>query len=85
MNQRGSEQDPGETDPYLEPANSTVDDWLGQRVQRDERLADELVEETGGDLEEAERLFDRQSDERAEYEAAHEQGPSGEAARSVEP
>ena len=30
-----------ERDPYTEPENSTVDDWLGQEVARDEELADE--------------------------------------------
>jgi hypothetical protein len=46
-----------------EPENSTVDDWLGQQVERDDELADELMEETGGDVEEAERRFEERSHE----------------------
>jgi hypothetical protein len=46
-----------------EPPNSTVDDWLGQQVDKDAELADELVEETGGDLAEAERRFEERSHE----------------------
>lgn len=63
--------DTDHADPYVEPPNSTVDDWLGQRVQRDEELAERLVEETDGDLAEAEHRFEQQSSERQEYEAAH--------------
>jgi hypothetical protein len=46
-----------------EPENSTVDDWLGQQVDADAELADELLEETGGDAEEAERRFRQRSHE----------------------
>ena len=49
------------TDPIEEPPNSTVDDWMGQVEARDEALADRLVAESGGDLDEAERRFDEQS------------------------
>lgn len=62
---------PDDADPYVEPPNSTVDDWLGQRVQRDEELAERLVAESDGDLAEAERRFEQESDERQAYEAAH--------------
>ena len=41
-----------------EPPNSTVDDWLGQQVSDDDELADDLLDETGGDVEEAERRFE---------------------------
>ena len=44
-------------DPYQEPDNSTVENWHGQRVERDAELADELVDETGGDREAAENRF----------------------------
>ncbi len=40
-----------------EPENSTVDDWIGQRVQRDEARAERIAEETDDDAE-AERRFD---------------------------
>jgi hypothetical protein len=48
-------------DPHTEPENSTVDDWMGQEVNQDAELADKLVEESGGDLEAAEKKFDEQS------------------------
>ena len=44
----------------VEPENSTVDDWLGQKVDRDRQLAEDLLAETGGDVEEAQRRFDEQ-------------------------
>ncbi len=48
-------------DPHTEPENSTVDDWMGQEVNSDMDLADELVEESGGDLEEAAAQFESRS------------------------
>lgn len=63
----------GGTDAYHEPENSTVDDWIGQRVQRDEALADELVEEADGDVADAASRFEDASSEGDEYRAAHEQ------------
>jgi hypothetical protein len=62
-----------EADPFLEPRNSTVHDWLGQRVGRDAELADRLVHDTGGDEQQAERLFDEISEEREQYEESHDQ------------
>jgi hypothetical protein len=47
----------------VEPPNSTVDDWLGQQVSEDEEEVDELLDETGGDVEEAERRFPERSHE----------------------
>lgn len=44
-----------------EPPNSTVDDWLGQQAGKDDQMVDELLEETGGDVEEAERRFAERS------------------------
>jgi hypothetical protein len=49
-----------EEDPHKEPKNSTVDDWHGQVVDRDEQRADELLEASGGDAAAAERQFDRE-------------------------
>jgi hypothetical protein len=46
-----------------EPPNSTVDDWLGQQASKDDELADDLLDETGGDAEEAERRFAERSHE----------------------
>jgi hypothetical protein len=39
----------------VEPPNSTVDDWLGQQDSQDEEEVDNLLEETDGNVEEAER------------------------------
>ena len=50
---------PSGRDEIREPDNSTVDDWLGQRVDRDEELAERLLEETGGDEEEEEEEAER--------------------------
>jgi hypothetical protein len=47
----------------VEPPNSTIDDWLGQQVSEDEEEVDELLEETGGDVDEAERRFPERSHE----------------------
>jgi hypothetical protein len=44
-----------------EPPNSTVNDWLGQKVDDDRKLAEQLLQETGGDVEEAERRFRERS------------------------
>jgi hypothetical protein len=52
-----------------EPENSTVEDWMGQSIQRDTDLAEELVEETGSE-EEAEQRFD----EEADGERIHDEG-----------
>jgi hypothetical protein len=57
--------------PISEPDNSTVDDWLGQRVGRDEELADRLVDEAGGDERQAERRFEQDSKEGDEYRRQH--------------
>jgi hypothetical protein len=50
--------EPATDDPYSEGPNSTVNDWLGQKVQRDSERADELVAEEHGDLAKAEKRFD---------------------------
>jgi hypothetical protein len=47
----------------VEPPNSTVDDWMGQQVQRDEELVDDLLDETGGDTTKAEELFEQRTNE----------------------
>lgn len=48
--------------PYTEPENSTVDDWHGQELAREQERADELMQETGGDAAEAERRFEQEED-----------------------
>ena len=44
-----------------EPPNSTVDDWRGQKVERDTKLAEDLLKETG-DPAEAERRFEEEKE-----------------------
>ena len=58
--------DTGTDGEIREPENSTVDDWMGQRVQRDEERAEQIAAETD-DPAEAERKFEQVSeDERPE-------------------
>jgi len=66
-------------DPYTEPANSTVDDWHGQDVQRDTDLADDAMRRAGGDERTAEELFDaeRPAHRSAEYNVPAEQREGG--------
>ena len=47
-------------EPYTEPDNSTVDDWHGQELAREQERADELMREAGGDAGEAERRFEQE-------------------------
>jgi hypothetical protein len=51
----------GRDRPVEEPPNSTVDDWHGQKVADDMELVDELLDETGGDLDEAEERFEERT------------------------
>lgn len=47
-------------DEIREPENSTVDDWFGQDVARDEAVAEKAVAENDTE-EEAEAQFDREA------------------------
>lgn len=58
-----SEAERNEDGEIVEPPNSTVDDWLGQQASADEEVVDDLLDETGGDVEEAERRFPDRSHE----------------------
>jgi hypothetical protein len=53
-----------------EPDNSTVDDWFGQNVARDQEVAEEASEEAGS-AEEAEELFEERAEGQDKYEAGH--------------
>ena len=53
--------EPGDGE-IVEPENSTVDDWMGQRVQRDEKRAEQIAAQTD-DPAEAEELFDAVSED----------------------
>jgi len=53
-----------------EPENSTVDDWFGQNVARDQEVADSAVAETDSP-EEAEEEFEAEAEGEEKYEAGH--------------
>jgi hypothetical protein len=55
----------------VEPENSTVDDWFGQNVARDQEVADKAVEDADGDMEEAERQFDAEAEGEEKYREGH--------------
>ena len=55
----------------VEPDNSTVDDWFGQNVARDQEVADKVVAEAGGDMNEAERRFEQEADGEERYREGH--------------
>ena len=62
--------DSDDTPTMPEPGtDSRVEDWHGQSVDRDARLADELSEQMPSD--EAERAFEDQATGRAEQAARH--------------
>ena len=54
-----------------EPENSTVDDWFGQNVARDQELADRLVAEEGGDQEAAEERFEEEAEGEEKFREGH--------------
>ena len=56
-----SDADKQEHGTIVEPENSTVNDWIGQKVSDDEELIDEVLAETGGDEAAAEAAFDAHS------------------------
>jgi hypothetical protein len=49
-----------------EPQNSTVDDWTGQRIDRDTKLAEHLLAETGDPDEAAARFEEEKEGHRPE-------------------
>ena len=53
-----------------EPDNSTVEDWMGQSIQRDADLADQLVASSDS-MEEAEARFEDEADGQAIHEAGY--------------
>lgn len=56
--QRSTKTDDG---TIHEPDNAKVDDWMGQRVERDTEKAERLLEETG-DEDEAARRFEEEAE-----------------------
>ncbi len=57
-------------DAVEEPPNSTVDDWFGQNVARDQEVADRITDETD-DADEAEAAFEREAHGEETYRAGH--------------
>jgi hypothetical protein len=53
-----------------EPANSTVEDWMGQGIARDEEVAERAVAESDS-MEEAEARFDEEADGRETHEEGY--------------
>lgn len=66
------DRDPMPHDEITEPENSTVDDWIGQRVERDAQRAEQIASETD-DPAEAERRFDQVSESEREGDLPTEQ------------
>ena len=60
---------PGEE--VVEPENSTVDDWFGQNVARDQDVADAAMDEADGDADKAQEIFDEQAEGQAKYDEGH--------------
>jgi hypothetical protein len=63
-----SAPEPDET--IEEPPSSTVDDWFGQNVERDQEVADRVVEESDT-LEEAEERFEAEAHGEERYREGH--------------
>jgi hypothetical protein len=59
--ERSDHTDPDEDVLVEEPENSTVDDWRGQRIERDTELAEQIAEETD-DPDEASERFAEESE-----------------------
>lgn len=53
-----------------EPENSTVDDWFGQNVARDQEVADEVSEQAGSEAE-AEERFEQEAHGEERYREGH--------------
>lgn len=62
---------PSGDEEIQEPDNSTVDDWFGQNVARDQEVADEAMEEAGGDAEQAEQIYEQRAEGEETYEKGH--------------
>lgn len=55
----------------VEPENSTVDDWFGQNVARDQDVADEAMADAGGDPGQAEELFEERAEGEEKFDEGH--------------
>jgi hypothetical protein len=68
--------EPTDRDVIVEPPNSTVDDWFGQNVARDQDVADRVAEEAP-DGAEAERRYEEEADGRRRYQDGHRRPDAG--------
>ena len=62
---------PDRDEEVREPDNSTVDDWFGQNVARDQDVADEALDDTGGDSTEAEKLYAERAEGEETFKSGH--------------
>jgi hypothetical protein len=60
----------GDDESVQEPPNSTVDDWFGQNVARDQEVADRAERESSTPTE-AERRFEEEADGKERYDRGH--------------
>ncbi|HYF46614.1 MAG TPA: hypothetical protein VD926_10425 [Acidimicrobiales bacterium] len=65
-----SDQEPKDDLPG-HPDAGTVDDWFGQNVAEDQEVADQAVEDAGGDMDKAEELFEERAEGEEKYEEGH--------------
>ncbi len=67
---QSDQSESGPEPEVTEPENSTVDDWMGQSIERDTELAEELVEEEDT-TEEAEARFEEEADGEEIHDAGY--------------
>jgi hypothetical protein len=68
--------DEDQADEVREPPNSTVDDWFGQNVARDQEVADRALHEEET-VEDAEERFEREAHGQERYRAGHRRPEHG--------
>lgn len=72
----GAERTDRTDEEIVEPENSTVDDWFGQNVARDQDVADRVAEEADS-TEEAEARFEQEAHGEHRYRAGHHRPEEG--------
>jgi hypothetical protein len=70
VNEQRPDVNPADGEEVREPDNSTVDDWFGQNVARDQEVADEVAESSDSEAE-AEAKFEAQADGEERYREGH--------------
>lgn len=69
MSDAGTRPEPAEEE-VREPENSTVDDWFGQNVARDQEVADQALAESDSAAE-AEERFGEEAEGEERYREGH--------------